>query len=85
MLYPALPFRDLAPMFKYCKTGWTPRGDSCYMVILERASWFNSQEVCQEIGGDLVAIGSKVDNDFVFSLLAASNGEGTHTAEHPGT
>jgi len=68
---------DLAP----CPSGWVSyRGSkSCYKVPLQTAkTWFMARKACFSMGGDLVVIESKTENDYV-AFLARTVARDSHT------
>ena len=40
-----------------------PENKFCYLPKLERRTWFEAQEYCQEKGGNLASINSLQEND----------------------
>ena len=60
-----------AAPYEFCDVGWVGKGDSCYWVLEDARTWFGGHEMCRDQGGELASVKSRVENDYVFSLLAS--------------
>ncbi|KAK7503121.1 hypothetical protein BaRGS_00005747 [Batillaria attramentaria] len=56
-----------------CKVGWTRFQDSCYVLLREHVPWTSAKIMCEALGGGLLEIHSKAENDFI-TQLARHNG-----------
>ena len=61
----------LAAPYEFCDVGWVGKGDSCYWILEDVRTWFDGHEMCRHEGGELASVRSRVENDYVFSLLAS--------------
>uniref|UniRef100_A0A3Q3BQT1 Immune-related, lectin-like receptor 4 n=1 Tax=Kryptolebias marmoratus TaxID=37003 RepID=A0A3Q3BQT1_KRYMA len=47
-----------------CGAGWEEHGGKCYYFNTNRTSWSDSRASCRDLGGDLVKIDSREEQDF---------------------
>ncbi|CAH3165946.1 unnamed protein product, partial [Porites evermanni] len=52
-----------------CPLGWVRFNGYCYLVNSSIQTWQNAQMYCKELGGNLVKINSKEENEFVLNLV----------------
>ncbi|XP_053398682.1 uncharacterized protein LOC128556876 isoform X2 [Mercenaria mercenaria] len=67
----------MSPEFKICPTSWKSYNNRCYILILDKQSWYDARASCKSEGGDLASPNSQAEQDFVFSLLQYANGQST--------
>uniref|UniRef100_A0A3Q3BJA4 C-type lectin domain-containing protein n=1 Tax=Kryptolebias marmoratus TaxID=37003 RepID=A0A3Q3BJA4_KRYMA len=48
-----------------CGAGWEEHGGKCYYFNTNRTSWSDSRASCRDLGGDLVKIDSREEQDFL--------------------
>uniref|UniRef100_A0A8C5T8B6 C-type lectin domain-containing protein n=1 Tax=Malurus cyaneus samueli TaxID=2593467 RepID=A0A8C5T8B6_9PASS len=59
-----------------CAQGWdrTPRADSCVKFFMregsQKKSWFEAEEFCRELGGNLISINTREDQIFLWRLAS---------------
>ncbi|XP_025099100.1 perlucin-like protein [Pomacea canaliculata] len=56
-----------------CPPSWVPYGNSCYTYISQSLTWPDAANRCRAIGGYLVEITSRSENNFVQSLIGRSS------------
>ena len=61
---------SLPPSYR-CDPGWEGYGSYCYQVQNIQQSMQDSRTRCRTLGGDLVSIHDKNENDFVLSVIKA--------------
>ena len=49
--------------------GWYRFGSKSLRFFSEKKTWEQARQFCQSLGGDLVSINSKEENDFIHSLV----------------
>ena len=52
-----------------CPQGWVRFNGYCYLVSSSIKTWQNAQAYCKGLGGNLVKINSKEENEFVLNLV----------------
>ncbi|XP_032240518.2 C-type lectin domain family 4 member E [Nematostella vectensis] len=52
----------------FCQSGWKRFNDSCYWADTREMAWNDARAACGDMGGDLVQIASKEENEFVYGL-----------------
>ena len=52
-----------------CPLGWVRFNGYCYLVNSSVKTWQNAQMYCKGLGGNLVKINSKEENEFVLNLV----------------
>ncbi|BFZ21807.1 hypothetical protein BsWGS_24846 [Bradybaena similaris] len=52
-----------------CQLGWVGFEASCYAFLRQKETWTGAASFCTSLGGYLVTINSKAENDFVVSKL----------------
>ena len=57
-------------MYQRCRAGWTRYGRHCYMFREDRKNWQDALDSCRQLGGDLAAVNSPEEQEFVESQLA---------------
>lgn len=62
----------MCEMPKQCETGWTQFDECCYSVLTAIQSFDLHRSNCQNRGGEMVSISSRLENDFVQSTLFQS-------------
>ncbi|XP_051980247.1 ladderlectin-like [Xyrauchen texanus] len=58
---------------KRCPFGWKPFGVQCYKHFPQEVNWATAEKNCQSVGGNLASVQSKLDNDFLLSLVPGSS------------
>ncbi|KAK7503124.1 hypothetical protein BaRGS_00005750 [Batillaria attramentaria] len=66
-------YQDILADFHSCKDGWTHFQGSCYVILSEIVPWTSAKIMCEALGGGLLEIHSKPENDFI-TQLARHNG-----------
>ncbi|BFZ21796.1 hypothetical protein BsWGS_24835 [Bradybaena similaris] len=56
-----------------CWPGWVRFEQSCYSFGRENVSWPEAASLCRELGGYIVEIDTKAENDWVVSQITAKN------------
>ena len=59
-------------MFSYrlaLADGWYKFNESLFKLILEKKTWNDARTHCQSLGGDLVSIGSKTEEQFIKEVV----------------
>ncbi|KAK6022235.1 lectin C-type domain protein [Ostertagia ostertagi] len=51
--------------------GWSiwPQGERAYKVFVQKATWDEAEEICQQNDAHLASIGSEEENDFIYKAL----------------
>ncbi|XP_024866377.1 C-type lectin domain family 4 member E isoform X3 [Kryptolebias marmoratus] len=52
-----------------CGAGWEEHGGKCYYFNTNRTSWSDSRASCRDLGGDLVKIDSREEQEFLVRKL----------------
>ena len=60
-----------------CPPAWRSFHGSCYVVTQRLESWADSRESCLRMGGEMMAPGSRQENDFLLSLMIERVGPST--------
>ena len=55
-----------------CPCDWSQFGNKCYRYFENKTTWEDAGATCLAEGGDLVAIPSKTENDFVHQLSSCT-------------
>ncbi|EDO49408.1 predicted protein, partial [Nematostella vectensis] len=53
-----------------CHQGWIPFKGSCYVTFVDGKNWYDAESMCRDLGGYLVKIESKSEDEFVSRELA---------------
>ncbi|XP_051549579.1 ladderlectin-like [Myxocyprinus asiaticus] len=69
-----------------CPFGWKPFGVQCYKYFSQNVNWPTAEKTCQTVDGNLASVQSKMDNDFLLSLVPGSSRAwiGGHDGEQDG-
>ncbi|XP_066529627.1 CD209 antigen-like protein E [Hoplias malabaricus] len=67
-----------------CGEGWTFYGLKCYLFSTDKLNWMKSRDACNEKGGHLVIITSKLEQDFVSSRVQENHWIGLNDLETEG-
>ncbi|XP_050405448.2 macrophage mannose receptor 1 [Patella vulgata] len=69
------------PAGKYygCHPGWKSYTSNCYLVVRTSNTWLQARDYCRQNGGDLASIGSREENNFIFSETPEVVCENIHT------
>uniref|UniRef100_A0A3Q2CP72 C-type lectin domain-containing protein n=1 Tax=Cyprinodon variegatus TaxID=28743 RepID=A0A3Q2CP72_CYPVA len=59
-----------------CEAGWEQHGGKCYYFSTNKSSWEESRRLCKGLGGDLVKIDSREEQDKFWIGLTDSEEEG---------
>lgn len=65
----------MTPEFKICPTNWKEYGNRCYILILDKQTWYDARASCKREGADLASPNNQAEQDFIFSLLQYGNGQ----------
>ncbi|XP_046846401.1 uncharacterized protein LOC124440117 isoform X2 [Xenia sp. Carnegie-2017] len=66
---PTIPTQVYATTNITCKRGWKAFGSSCYKFIKTSRSWSGAKEGCVNLGGHLLIIDDKEEQDYFYSEL----------------
>ncbi|KAK6030982.1 lectin C-type domain protein [Ostertagia ostertagi] len=57
--------------------GWSiwPQGERAYKVFVQKATWDEAEEICQQNDAHLASIGSEEENDFIYNLVKDMPGD----------
>ncbi|XP_026113003.1 galactose-specific lectin nattectin-like [Carassius auratus] len=71
---------------KKCPYGWTHFGVRCYKFFSQAVNWVTAERKCQSLDANLASVHSKIEQDFLLSLLPSTTQcwIGTHDAEQEG-
>ncbi|XP_026143991.1 galactose-specific lectin nattectin-like [Carassius auratus] len=70
-----------------CPHGWTNFGVRCYKFFSQPVNWVTAERECQSLDANLASVHSKIEHDFLLSLLPSSSTRcwfGTHDGEQVG-
>ncbi|XP_043074217.1 CD209 antigen-like protein C [Puntigrus tetrazona] len=67
-----------------CAVGWIHSGGKCYYFSTVKKNWTRSRDQCVTLGGHLVIINSKEEQDFVTSKVKVSHWIGLNDLEAEG-
>jgi len=56
-------------MFPALPDGWYRFGSKLIKLFPERRTWEQAQQFCESIGGELVSVNNKDENEFISHLL----------------
>ncbi|XP_073675826.1 ladderlectin-like [Garra rufa] len=56
-----------------CPYGWTNFGVRCFKYFSQTVNWVTAERNCQKEDANLASVRSKVENDFLMSLLPTSS------------
>uniref|UniRef100_A0A8C2F263 Ladderlectin-like n=1 Tax=Cyprinus carpio TaxID=7962 RepID=A0A8C2F263_CYPCA len=59
-------------LVKKCPYGWTNLGVRCYRFFFQTVTWITAEN-CQSLDANLASVHSKIENDFLLSLLPSSS------------
>ena len=51
-----------------CPLGWYDYGDSCYIGLKGKLTWFDAMRACQRPGGSLIVPNSREEHEFIMKL-----------------
>ncbi|XP_016398390.1 galactose-specific lectin nattectin-like [Sinocyclocheilus rhinocerous] len=74
-------------LVKRCPYGWTNFGVRCYKFFSQEVNWITAEKNCQSLDANLASVHSKIEHDFLLSLLPSSSTHcwfGTHDGEQEG-
>ncbi|XP_016111509.1 galactose-specific lectin nattectin-like [Sinocyclocheilus grahami] len=74
-------------LVKKCPYGWTNFGVRCYKFFSQAVNWITAEKNCQSLDANLASVHSKIEHDFLLSLLPSSSTRcwfGTHDGEQEG-
>ncbi|XP_056611482.1 galactose-specific lectin nattectin-like isoform X2 [Triplophysa dalaica] len=57
---------------KTCTFGWNRFGAKCFRFFPQAVNWATAEKTCENNGATLASVRSKVQNDFLLSLLPGS-------------
>ncbi|XP_052437870.1 galactose-specific lectin nattectin-like [Carassius gibelio] len=72
---------------KKCTHGWTNFGVQCYKFFSQAVNWVTAERKCQSLDANLASVHSKIEQDFLLSLLPSSSTHcwiGFHDGEQEG-
>ncbi|XP_073675634.1 galactose-specific lectin nattectin-like [Garra rufa] len=72
---------------KKCPYGWTNFGVRCFKFFSQSVNWVTAERNCQKEDANLASVRSKLENDFLLSLLPSSSTRcwiGAHDGEQEG-
>ncbi|XP_026128711.1 galactose-specific lectin nattectin-like [Carassius auratus] len=72
---------------KKCPFGWKNLGVLCYKFFSQGVSWVTAEKNCQSLDANLASVHSKIEHDFLLSLLPSSSTHcwfGAHDGEEEG-
>ncbi|KAL8593616.1 hypothetical protein ACOMHN_050553 [Nucella lapillus] len=69
-LLAAMPADGRVTGRRRCYDDWTRFGQSCYLFVKDKQTWPSAQMTCRTLGGNLVRIGSSIENAFIYRLLS---------------
>ncbi|KAA0715643.1 Early activation antigen CD69 [Triplophysa tibetana] len=64
--------RKITTPAKTCTFGWNRFGAKCYRFFPQAVNWAIAEKTCENNGATLASVRSKVQNDFLLSLLPGS-------------
>ncbi|XP_077072807.1 ladderlectin-like [Siphateles boraxobius] len=70
-----------------CPYGWTNFGLRCYKYFSQSVTWITAEKNCQTLGANLASVHSKMENDFLLSLVPSLSTifwVGAHDGEQDG-
>ncbi|XP_050958643.1 galactose-specific lectin nattectin-like isoform X2 [Labeo rohita] len=70
-----------------CPYGWINFGVRCFKFFSSTVHWVTAEKNCQSLGANLASIHSKIEQEFLLSLLPSSSTRcwiGTHDGNHEG-
>uniref|UniRef100_A0A8C2B786 C-type lectin domain-containing protein n=1 Tax=Cyprinus carpio TaxID=7962 RepID=A0A8C2B786_CYPCA len=71
-------------LVKKCPYGWTNLGVRCYKFFSQMVTWITAEKNCQNLDANLASVHSKIEHDFLMSLLPSSSTRcwfGAHDAQ----
>lgn len=72
---------------KKCPYGWTNFGVRCYKFFSQTVNWVTAEKNCLGLDANLASVHSKMDQDFLLSMLPSSSTRcwfGAHDGNHEG-
>uniref|UniRef100_A0A8C1US38 C-type lectin domain-containing protein n=1 Tax=Cyprinus carpio TaxID=7962 RepID=A0A8C1US38_CYPCA len=72
---------------KKCPYGWTNFGVRCFKLFSQEVNWVTAERKCQSLDANLASVHSKIEHDFLLSLLPSSAARcwfGLHDGEQEG-
>ncbi|XP_013879517.1 C-type lectin domain family 4 member E [Austrofundulus limnaeus] len=65
-------------MHLICEEGWEEHGGKSYKFLTSKASWEDSRSFCRDLGGDLVKIDSREEQEFLLERIKSKINDDEH-------